>query len=408
MIKMKILENKTITDVQNFLASGISGGLKKSGKKDLCVIYSKVEAVGAAVFTTNKVKAAPVLLNMENIKNDNIQVIVVNSGNANSCTGKQGMENAMKMAETAAECLGLSPKEVLVQSTGLIGLQLPMDKIIPAIKKGCSMISPTGGSDAAVAIKTTDTFSKSIAVEFEIDGKKVMMSGIAKGSGMVHPNMATMLSFIVTDANITKEMLNKAFKNSVDDSYNMISVDGDTSTNDMSAVLANKCAGNTLIDSEDEKYFEFKKALDFVNKELAKMIAKDGEGATKLLEVTVKNGKDIENSKLCAKSIIRSNLTKCAFFGADANWGRIMCSIGYSGADFDPEKVDIFIKGCKGEIQVAKDGMGLPFDEILAKEILLEEYVNVIVDLKDGNKNATAWGCDLTYDYVKINGCYRT
>ncbi len=405
---MKVLENKTITDVQNFLASGISGGLKKSGKKDLCVIYSTVKAVGAAVFTTNKVKAAPVLLNMESIENDNIQAIVVNSGNANSCTGKQGMENAIKMAKTAANCLGISPKEVLVQSTGLIGLQLPMDKIIPAIEKGCSMISSTGGSDAATAIMTTDTFSKTLTVEFEIDGKNVMMSGIAKGSGMVHPNMATMLSFIVTDANITKEMLNKAFRKSVDDSYNMISVDGDTSTNDMSAVLANKCAGNTLIDCEDEKYYEFKKALDFVNTELAKMIAKDGEGATKLLEVSVINGKDIKNSKLCAKSIIRSNLTKCAFFGADANWGRILCSIGYSGADFDPEKVDISFKGNSREIQIAKDGMGLPFDEKLAKEILLEDFVKVIVDLNDGKENATAWGCDLTYDYVKINGRYRT
>ncbi|MFD3157918.1 bifunctional glutamate N-acetyltransferase/amino-acid acetyltransferase ArgJ [Haloimpatiens sp. FM7330] len=405
---MKVLKDKTITDVQNFLASGISGGLKKSGKKDLCVIYSKVEAVGAAVFTTNKVKAAPILLNMENIKSDNIQAIVVNSGNANSCTGKLGIENAKKMGETAANSLGIKPKEVLVQSTGLIGLQLPMDKIIPAIEKGCSMISNTGGSDAGEAIKTTDTYAKSIAVEFEIDGKKVMMSGIAKGSGMIHPNMATMLSFIVTDANITKEMLNKAFKSSVDDSYNMISVDGDTSTNDMSAILANKCAGNSLIDCEDEKFNIFKNALDFVNVELAKMIAKDGEGATKLLEVSVLNGKDIKSAKACAKSVITSDLTKCAFFGADANWGRILCAIGYSGADFDPEKVDIFFKANSKKIQVAKDGMSLPFDEDLAKEILLEEYVKVIIDLKDGKENATAWGCDLTYDYVKINGCYRT
>lgn len=405
---MKILEDKTITDVKNIVAAGIHSGIRKSGKKDLCVIYSKVEAVSAAVFTTNKVKAAPLIVNMENIKSNNTQAIVANSGVANACTGEEGLQNAQNMVEITAECLNLSPKEVLVQSTGLIGAQLPMDIVVSGIKKVCSSLSEKGGMDAATAILTTDTCTKTITVQFEIDNKSIIMSGMAKGSGMIHPNMATMLGYIVTDAKISKEMLQKVLEDSVDKTYNMISVDGDTSTNDMVTVLANGCADNEIINSEDSKYSIFKKALDFVNIELSKMIAKDGEGATKLLEAKVLNAKTLDDARKCAKSVITSNLTKCALFGSDANWGRVMCSVGYSGADFIPEKVEIFFESTFGKIQVFKKGQPIEFDEDIAKKILLEDYIKIIVNLNDGEKSAVSWGCDLSYDYVKINGCYRT
>ena len=405
---MRILEGKTITDVPGIKASGIAGGLKKSGKKDMCIIYSEEKAVSAAAFTTNKVKAAPVLLNMENIKNQNTQAIVVNSGNANACTGQEGYDNAVMTAKIAAKNLGLSEKEVLVQSTGVIGVQLPMDKLEKAVVEGCKHISEDGGHDAATAIMTTDTFEKEFAVEVKIGGKPVKIAGIAKGSGMIHPNMATTLSFIMTDVNIEKNMLEKMFKESVDDSYNMISVDGDTSTNDMSTILANGMARNKIIDSEDSDYYAFKEALDYLNKELAKLIARDGEGATKLLEVEVVNAMDVKSAKEAAKSVITSNLAKCAFFGADANWGRILCAVGYSSAEFNPDKVDIFFMSKDKKIQVAEDGRGLDFDEDLAKEILLEKDIRVFIDLKDGSAKATAWGCDLSYEYVRINGDYRS
>ncbi len=405
---MRILEGQTITDIPGIKAAGIAGGLKKSGKKDVCVIYSEEKAVSAAVFTVNKVKAAPILLNMENIKNKNTQAIVVNSGNANSCTGQEGYDNAAKTAEIAAKCLGISKKEVLVQSTGVIGVQLPMDKMEPAIEEACRHISENGGHEAAEAIMTTDTFPKEFAVEVKIGGKPVKIAGIAKGSGMIHPNMATMLAFITTDVNIEKDTLEKAFKGSVDDSYNMISVDGDTSTNDMAAILANGMARNKVIDRENEDFHVFKEALDYLNKELAKMIAIDGEGATKLLEVEVVNARDVKSAKEAAKSVITSNLTKCAFFGADANWGRILCAVGYSDADFNPDKVDIFLMSKDKSIQVAENGRGLVFDEDLAKKILLEKNIRVFIDLKDGSAKATAWGCDLSYEYVRINGDYRS
>ncbi|WP_251862300.1 bifunctional ornithine acetyltransferase/N-acetylglutamate synthase [Clostridium sp. Marseille-Q2269] len=405
---MKILHNKTITDVPYITACGIKSGVKKSGKKDLSIIYSQVKACAAAVFTTNKVKAAPILLNMGNIKSDNIQAIVINSGIANACTGDTGYKNAKIMAETAANCLNINPSEVLVQSTGIIGKQLPMELIVPGIEKACSYLSKDGGNDASIAIMTTDTFQKTFTVEFEIQGKPIIMSGIAKGSGMIHPNMATMLSSIVTNANISKEILHKALKSSVEKSYNMISVDGDTSTNDMVTILANKTAGNTLINCTDKNYEIFKEALDFVNITLAKMIAKDGEGATKLIEATVLNAQTLENARKCAKSIICSNLTKCAFFGSDANWGRIMCAIGYSGADFNPYKVDIYLEDINDKLYIVKNGVGLEFDKNKAKEILSSNEIKVTVDLKSGTNCATAWGCDLSYDYVKINGCYTT
>ena len=404
---MKILENKTITDVPYFKAIGIHCGVKKK-RKDLCIIYSEKKAVAAGTFTTNKVKAAPVILNIENIKSCNTQAIVVNSGNANACTGDEGLNNAYTMATTAADCLGLSPKEVLIGSTGIIGVPLPMDIIIPGIKKACDSLSYTGGESAAEAIMTTDTFTKKITVEIEIDGKNVLISGISKGSGMIHPNMATMLSFVVSDVNISKEMLSKALKDSVEDSYNMISVDGDTSTNDMVIAMANGSAQNSLIDNENSDFIKFKEALDFVNKELSKMIAMDGEGATKLIEVSLYNAKTVKDAKSCAKSVISSSLVKSAFFGSDANWGRILCALGYSDGEFSPEKIDISFKNNVGVVQLVKNGKGLCFNEELAKDILDQKNINITIDLKDGEHSATAWGCDLTYDYVKINGAYRS
>ena len=405
---MKLNFEKTITDVPFFKASGISSGIKKSGKKDLCIIYSEKKAVSAAAFTTNKVKAAPIILNMEYIKNSNTQAIVVNSGYANACTGDEGLYNAKIMSKTAGECLGLNPEEVLVASTGVIGVQLPMDVITYGIKKACSKVSNDGGNDASEAIMTTDTFPKRAAVEAVVGGKNIILSGIAKGSGMIHPNMGTMLSFIVTNASISKELLQKALRDSVEYSYNMISVDGDTSTNDMVIVLANGTAGNNIITSTGKDYDDFKAALDLLNKELSKNIAKDGEGATKLIEVELHNARTLQDAKTCAKSVITSSLVKAAFFGSDANWGRILCAIGYSGADFNPDKINISFKSDADVIKIVKDGIGLNFDEDNAKRILDKEYVNVTIDLNDGIYNATAWGCDLTYDYVKINGSYRS
>ncbi|SHJ42039.1 glutamate N-acetyltransferase [Geosporobacter subterraneus DSM 17957] len=405
---MKILENMTVTDVSGFQAVGIHCGIKKNGKKDLCVLYSKVPAVAAAAFTTNIVKAAPVQVNMEHLKSDTTQAIVINSGNANACTGSQGLQDAQEMASTAAAALGLSPQQVMVSSTGIIGVPMPMHVVVPGIQAACELLDNGNGQSAAEAIMTTDSFPKQITVEILLDNQPVRISGFAKGSGMIHPNMATMLSFVVTNANISKDLLSAALKESVGDSYNMISVDGDTSTNDMVIALANGTANNPLIDTANDQYALFKKALDYVNIELAKMIAKDGEGATKLIEVSLHNACTQKDAKLCAKSVISSNLVKSAFFGADANWGRIMCALGYSGGTFSPQAVDVFFKNEKGILQLVQDGAGLPFDEDLAKKILDESYVNIVIDLKDGSYSATAWGCDLSYDYVKINGAYRS
>jgi glutamate N-acetyltransferase/amino-acid N-acetyltransferase len=405
---MKIIKDKTITDISGFKASGISSGLKKSGKKDMGIIYSEKPAVAAAFMTTNKAKAAPILLAIETIKSDFIQAIVINSGNANACTGEEGLVNANKMAEETGNCLAIPKENVIVASTGVIGVQLPMDILLPGIKTACEEISKAGGKDVAQSILTTDTFIKTIGVEVEIGGKTVAISGIAKGSGMIHPNMATMLSFIVTDANISKECLNKIFKESVDDSYNMISVDGDSSTNDMAIVLANGLAENPLIDDSEEYIKEFKEALDYVNQELAKMIAKDGEGATKFIEVSLYNAQSKDAARILARSVVSSNLVKAAIFGSDANWGRIMCALGYAEVDCNLDKLDIYYENAKGKEQVFKNGAGLLFSEEKAKEILDESYINIIVDLNDGNYNAKAWGCDLTYDYVKINGSYRS
>lgn len=405
---MKILENKSFTLVKGIKAAGISCGLKKSGKKDLCLIYSEEKGISAGAFTQNQVKAAPVLLSMKNVESENVQALIINSGNANACNGAKGYEDAVTTTELVAKNLNILPSEVLVQSTGIIGLPLPMDKLISGINNIYPKLSKDGGEDASLAILTTDTFPKTVTVQIEIDNKTVTIAGIAKGSGMIHPNMATMLGNIFTDVNISKELLNETFKESIDNTFNMISVDGDTSTNDMCIIIANGAAENKLIDTKDENFKIFKDALDYVNESLAKLIAKDGEGATKLLEVSVSNGKTKKDSKLVAKSIITSNLTKCAFFGEDANWGRILCAIGYSKADLNIESIDIHLNSKGNSVQVVKDGVGLVFDENYIKKILEEDKINILVDLKNGKHNAKAWGCDLSYEYVKINGSYRS
>ena len=387
----------------------ISAGLKNSGKKDLALIYSEGKAVCAGVFTKNLAKAAPILIDMEHIKNENTQAIVVNSGNANSCTGEKGLINAKKMAEIVAKKFELKTEEVLVQSTGIIGVQLNMDKIENGIDKAMQSLDETGGLDAATAIMTTDTFVKQICYEFEIDGRKVTIAGMAKGSGMIHPNMATMLSFTITDVNIEKSLLQKMFLEVADNTFNMISVDGDTSTNDMACVLANGLSENEKIVNENSKgYNEFRKALYKVNEELAKLIAKDGEGATKLIEVSVIGAKTLKDAKKVSKSVVTSSLFKAAVFGGDPNWGRILCAVGYSEAEIMIDKVSIYLKGGDIKVQVAKNGMAIEFDEIKAANTLKNEKVEIIIELNDGEFNATAWGCDLSYDYVRINAEYHT
>ena len=410
---MKIIKDGTITNVKGIKAAGISAQLKKSGKKDLALIYSEKKAVSAAVFTKNLVKAAPIILNMENIKNGNTQAIIVNSGNANSCTGETGLENAKKMTEFVANELGLKKEEILVQSTGIIGVQLDMEKIETGISKICKEISKDGGNDAAAAIMTTDTFTKQICAEIEIDGKTVTVAGMAKGSGMIHPNMATMLAFTVTDVNIEKSLLQKIFSEITDSTFNMISVDGDTSTNDMACVIANGASENKkIVDENSEGYSKFKEALHFVNQELAKLIAKDGEGATKLIEVTVTGAKSKKDAQKVAKSVITSSLFKAAVFGEDPNWGRILCAVGYSEAELIVDKINIFlgndINALQKGVQVAKNGMGIEFDNEKAVKILKNEKVEILIELNDGEFSSTAWGCDLSYDYVKINAEYHT
>lgn len=406
---MKIIENGTITDVKGIKATGISAKLKKSEKKDMALIYSEEKAVSAAVFTKNLAKAAPIILDIEHVKNKNTQAIIVNSGNANSCTGNTGLANAKKMTELIANKLGLSAEEVLVQSTGIIGVQLDMEKIENGINQVVENLSEDGGIEAATAIMTTDTFVKQICLEIEIAGKKAKVAGMCKGSGMIHPNMATMLSFTITDVNIEKSLLQKMFSEIADNTFNMISVDGDTSTNDMACVLANGLAGNEkIVDENSVGYEEFKKALYKVNEELAKLIAKDGEGATKLIQVTTNGAKTLEDAKKVSKSVITSSLFKAAVFGGDPNWGRILCAVGYSEADLMIDKVNIFLKSGNDMVQVAKNGMAQDFDIPKAEKILKAETVEIIIELNDGKFKATAWGCDLSYDYVKINAEYHT
>ncbi|MEG0332147.1 MAG: bifunctional glutamate N-acetyltransferase/amino-acid acetyltransferase ArgJ [Clostridium sp.] len=406
---MKILEGKTITDVKGFKAGGVYSGVKQSKNLDLAIIYSEEKAIASGCFTQNKAKAAPVIYNQENIDNDNIRAIVINSGNANACTGSKGYEDALNMAKYTAKGLSIESSSVLVASTGIIGVPLDMEKIQKGIEDAAKIVSVDGGVNAAKAILTTDTFSKEIAVEVMLNGTPCTIAGIAKGSGMIHPNMATMLAFITTDANISKNVLDDIFKESVKSSYNMVSVDGDTSTNDMSIILANGECKNELINSRESiGYSEFKAALEYVNETLAKLIAKDGEGATKLLEVKIKEAATLEDARGCAKSVVSSNLLKCALFGNDPNWGRIICALGYSDSNIDMDIIDVFLRNETESIQIVKKGVGINFDEASAEKLLDSKNISIVVNLKQGSYEATAWGCDLSFEYVRINGCYRT
>ncbi len=403
---MKIIDGG-VCAAQGFLASGIHCGIRKNkGKKDLALIYSQKKATCASVYTTNKVKGAPLTVTKNNIADGYAQAVICNSGNANTCNAN-GIEVAEKTCELIARELSISSKDVVVASTGVIGQ--PLD--ITPIKEGIpSLVASLGNNseDAAEGIMTTDTRLKQIAVSFEIDGVECKIGGIAKGSGMIHPNMATMLVFITTDCKISANMLQTALSNDIKKTFNMVSVDGDTSTNDMVSVLANGMADNNEISTQGEAFNTFMEALNTVTVYLCQRIAGDGEGATKLLECKVDGAKDEENAKIMAKSVICSSLVKAAMFGSDANWGRILCAIGYSGAEVDVTKVDVSFVSNAGEIVVCQNGAGVDFSEEKAKEILLENEIMIKIHLGDGNGSATAWGCDLTYDYVKINGDYRT
>ncbi|MBQ3222764.1 MAG: bifunctional glutamate N-acetyltransferase/amino-acid acetyltransferase ArgJ [Clostridia bacterium] len=403
---------KTITGgvcaAQGFTANGVHAGIRKNRtKKDVALIYSSVPASAAAVYTKNLVKGAPLTVTKNHIANGVAQAVICNSGNANTCNA-DGIEVAEKMSALTAQALNISAEDVIVASTGVIGQRLDVTPIEAAMAGLVNGLSENGGAAAAEAIMTTDTVMKEIAVEFEIGGKTCHLGGIAKGSGMIHPNMATMLVFITTDCAIAPDMLHKALSADIQNTFNMTSVDGDTSTNDMVAIMANGLAGNAPITAEGEDFTAFMQALNSVTVYLCRMIAADGEGATKLLECHVTGAKCLCTAKTVAKSVICSSLLKAAMFGADANWGRVLCAIGYSGADVDVTKIDVAFRSAKGEILVCKDGAGVDFSEEIAKEILLEKEIEILVSLNDGSESATAWGCDLTYDYVKINGDYRT
>ncbi|MBQ8836528.1 MAG: bifunctional glutamate N-acetyltransferase/amino-acid acetyltransferase ArgJ [Clostridia bacterium] len=404
---MKIISGG-VCAAKGFTAGGVHCGVRKNRtKRDLAMIFSEVKASAAAVYTTNLVKGAPLTVTKNNIADGKAQAVICNSGNANTCNA-DGIEIAEKMCAIAADTLGIDAADVVVASTGVIGQPLsivPFESGIPAVAE---VLSKDGSEAASEGIMTTDTVKKEIAVEFTVGGKTCRIGGIAKGSGMIHPNMATMLVFITTDVCISPAMLQKALSSDIADTFNMVSVDGDTSTNDMVTVLANGMAGNAEITAEGEDFAEFMKALNTVTVYLCRMIAGDGEGATKLLECNVSGAKDVSTAKTVAKSVICSSLLKAAMFGADANWGRVLCAIGYSGADVDVTKVGVTFKSNKGEITVCVNGAGVDFSEEKAKEILLEKEIEINITLDSGDASATAWGCDLTYDYVKINGDYRT
>jgi len=396
---------------KGFLAGGIRAGIKASSqKKDLAMIYSHSFCTAAAMFTTNKVKAASVLLTQKNISDGNLRVIIANSGNANACTGQEGMAAAKRMAQLAADAFLIDPAEVAVASTGVIGVPLPIDVIennIDALKAALRS-DEQGHADALEAIMTTDTRKKEISVEIEIGGKPVRIGAMAKGSGMIHPNMATMLAFITTDAAILFSALDASLRRAVKRSFNRLTVDGDTSTNDMVLVMANGEAGNAPIMADSADYETFCAALEKVCVDLTRKMARDGEGATKLVTVTVAGAGSEDAAEALAKSVASSSLVKAACFGADANWGRVLCAMGYAQADFAPEKTSVSFKSGAGEILVCKDGGPVPFSEEKAKEILSREEIEILIDLQEGSGQACAWGCDLTYDYVKINGDYRS
>lgn len=400
-----------VTAAKGFTAASTAAGIKYEGRKDMALVVSEQEAVSAGTFTSNVVKAAPVKWDMRLVAEEMCaRAVVVNAGIANACTGDEGMEYCQKTAEAVEKALGIPANQVLVASTGVIGMQLPMEKL----ETGISVMAPEldgtveSGQEAARAIMTTDTKPKEAAVTFEVDGKTITLGGMCKGSGMIHPNMCTMLSFVTTDLAISKELLQEALREDVKDTYNMISVDGDTSTNDTVLLLANGMAGNKKITEKGDDYRKFVEALNAVNTALARKMAGDGEGATALFETKVIHADTKEHAKTLAKSVICSSLTKAAIYGHDANWGRILCALGYSGVDFDPEKIELFFESKSGRILIYKDGVAADYSEEEATKILSDEEVTVLVDMKMGEAGAAAWGCDLTHEYVTINADYRS
>ena len=399
-----------VTAAKGFRAAGVHAGVKAGSspdKNDLAMILCDTEAAAAGVYTMNRVKAAPIYVTMEHLENGTARGVIANSGNANACA-PLGHENAVKMCEAAASATGLRPEDFIVCSTGVIGQTLNVSVIEDACPTLASLLSRDGSGDAAAAIMTTDTKKKEIAVSWEIGGPEVRLGGIAKGSGMIHPNMGTMLCFLTTDCAISSDVLQDALYEVTKVTFNRVSVDGDTSTNDTCCILASGAAENALIDWKSEDYDVFYGALKYVCTELAKKIAGDGEGATKLVSCTVSGSRSDEAAEKLSMEVIRSSLVKAAMFGADANWGRVLCAMGYSKAPFRPECVDVAFASAAGTIQVCKAGEGLDFDEELAKKVLSQSEVEILVNVNEGEHAVTAWGCDLTYDYVKINGDYRT
>ena len=404
---MKMMEGG-VTAAQGFVAGGIHCGVRKNkSKPDLAMIYSEKPCTAAAVYTRNLVKGAPILVTQKNLADGTAKAVICNSGNANTCNA-DGVEKAEAMCQLAAKALGIAPQDVVVASTGVIGQVLPLEPIQEGIPELVKTLSPEGSLAAATAIMTTDTIPKEAAAQVEIGSKTVTLGGISKGSGMIHPNMATMLCFVTTDCAITPEMLDKAIHQVTEKTFNMISIDGDTSTNDTFAILANGAAGNETIAAPGPDYDAFVEALEAVCRQLSKLMAGDGEGATKLLVCQVEGAADPETAKVVAKSVICSTLFKAAMFGADANWGRVLCAIGYSGAAVDVHKIDVSFRSAKGQVDVCQNGAGIPFSEEKASEVLGEKEIDILVHLHMGQEQAEAYGCDLTYDYVKINGDYRT
>ena len=394
----------SITVVDGVLASGVSAGIKGLREKDLALIFCREPAVAAGVFTTNLMKAPPVLLTQSRVKSGKAQAIVANSGNANACTGEAGFEDARRMAQITAEELKIAPEMVLVASTGVIGVRLPMDKIGRGIRQAVKSLNPKGGHDAARAIMTTDKLPKECAVSLEVSGKKVRIGGIAKGAGMIRPNMATMLCFLATDVSITAEMLQRALKESVDLSFNRITVDGNMSTNDTVLILATGGAGNPQIKGENEAYAQFRKGLDYVTGKLARMIVEDGEGATKLITVTVKGARNEREAEMAARAVAESSLVKTAVYGMDPNWGRVAAALGYSGAVFDPEKVQIWFD----DLLIVDNGVATDYDEDSAKRAFMKNNLRITANLNAGDAEATIWTCDLTEEYIRINASYRS
>ncbi len=400
-----------VTAAKGFEAAGVAAGIKYKNRMDMALVYSEAPCKAAGTFTTNVVKAAPVKWDYKIVhESDYAQAVIINAGIANACTGEEGYGYCLETAKAASKALNVPESAVLVASTGVIGMQLPMERI----SAGIELLKDAKGADlehgtlASKAIMTTDTINKEIAVEFTVGGKTATIGGMCKGSGMIHPNMCTMLGFVTTDVNISKELLLKALQEDVKDTYNMVSVDGDTSTNDTVLLLANGLAGNKEIIEENEDYAAFCKALNVVNTYLARKIAGDGEGATALFEVKVVGARTKEEAVILSKSVVTSSLTKAAIYGHDANWGRILCALGYSGVDFDPEKVDLYFESAAGKLKIIENGVSTGYSEEEATKILSEPEVTAIADMKQGEASATAWGCDLTYDYVKINADYRS